>query len=490
MPPAPPKSPRAKPSGLPLLFLALLATGLVACRRDPPRPWNVLLIVSDTMRADALTCYGGPTRTPNICGLAERGVRFERAYTNAPWTLPSTASLFTSKYASQFAPTVLPNPDLIRIRVPDSEVLLAEALTTRGYDTLSHVENTIAGRPNALQGLVTNLLKGQRGGPLPPELGFDASIHRYRRLVPILRYLSSPGPRPFYGLYWFRDPHAPYSPPDKHSAGLDAIPLPHPLDYYRGLAHGSVPERGERKLRNALPELSAVELALLRDMYHREAESIDERVGNLLRALELSGRKERTIVVFTSDHGEAFGEHGHYLHGEGYHEEVVRVPLIVAGPAVPAGRVVEDPVALVDLMPTLSELLRVAYLVEPQGLSLVPLMRGRRPAELVDRVHYLVNPIREAGTDAAFWGRYKLITAENDRILELYDLEKDPGEKTNLAAQEPSIVARLILALRKIRAENARRQAILEAAEGRVPGAVSAEDEETQRQLKAVGYVD
>lgn len=467
---------------LPLFFLT-------ACSRAPERP-NVLWIVSDTLRADALSCTGGASLTPNLCALAERGVLFERAYAGSPWTLPSVASMMTGNSAGQYARPDPASPELLRFRVPDEEVLLVETLQASGYRTLLSVENEVAVRSNALQGF--GAWPGAAKSPARPESewGLDLAVHRHRKLLPVLRFLRAPQPEPFFLLYWFRDPHAPYNPPAHFQARLEAevATLPRPLDFYTSLGHANNPDQGEMKLRDALPMLSAAELRFIRRLYHLEVESIDERVGALLRALEKSGRLEKTIVVFTADHGESFGERGTYLHGEGYHDEVVRVPLIVAGPGAAPGQRVRQPVSQLDLMPTLARLLRLDSLATMQGRSLESLLAGRadRPEKLP--ALYIVNPIREPETDAVVEGRYKLIVDRPDNRLELYDLESDPGERHNLAAAEKGVVTRLELAARRFRDHNDRRRLALAGPAG-APG-LTAADLETQRRLKALGYLE
>ncbi len=451
---------------------------------------SILFVVSDTLRADALACYGGAARTPNICGLAERGALFERSYSNGPWTLPSAVAMASGNPSSQYAlPMRAGSEQPIRFQIPDAEVLLAEALGEHGYDRISMLENPLAGQSNNRQGFAPRPPAGRMAAEIDPGLGFDDSIRRNRKLVPALRYLRGAGERPFFLTVWINDPHAYYSPPPKYLAGLqeEARSLPRPLAFYLRLGHANRPEAGEHKLRDVLPSLSADELRFLKKLYLAEVESVDERVGYLLRALELAGRASDTVVVFTSDHGEGFGEHGSYLHGETFYDELLHVPLLIAGPGIRGGQRIETPVSHVDLMPTLAEITDVECLERPLGRSLTPLLRGERPAELVERDHYIVSPLRDEGVDALIRGRYKLIAAHEDRKLELYDLIADPGETQNLAAGREEVAHDLLRAMRLLRKTNEERHLETLARVG-VPS--EADDEETLRQLKALGYVD
>jgi arylsulfatase A-like enzyme len=471
------------------LVAALLAGGWASgCRGEPPRPRGLLLVVVDTLRADALACYGGEASTPALCGLAARGTLFERAYSNAPWTPPSVVSLLSGNYSSQYAVPARSRDGRFVFHVPERETLLAEALAERGFDVMGSFENSLAGRGNIAQGLASRPPAGAVPATLDPRLGFDGSIQRHQRLAPFLGYLLGPRRLGFFMLYWFRDPHAPSRPRPTRLAEFErqAAALPRPLAFYLGLGHIDNPERGERKLRDVLSDLAPEELAFLRRLYLAEVESVDERVGYFLRALELSGRAADTVVAVTADHGEGFGEHGLYLHGNSYYDELMRVPLIVAGPGVVPGRRVADPVSHVDLMPTLADLFGVECLESPRGRSLARLLRGEPAPDLAERVHYLVSPLRESESDALVRGRFKLIAADQDRALELYDLLADPAERANLAAALPELARELLRQLRRLRAEERGRW------EANVPALerAAAGEQETLRQLKALGYID
>jgi arylsulfatase A-like enzyme len=450
---------------------------------------SLLLIVSDTLRADALECYGGAAKTPNMCSLAARGAIFERAYSNAPWTLPSVVSMMSGNPSSQYALPGGTGKRAIRFRIPDQEVLLAEALADKGYDRASVLENPLAGDSNTRQGFATRPPSARTAPQLDARLGVDAGVRRNRKLELELRYLLGAQGHPFFLLHWFNDPHAWYSPPPRYLEPLRAeiAALPRPLEYYLRIGHPHHPEKGQRNLRKVLPELSPAELAFLRRLYLAEVEFVDERVGYLLRALELAGRVDDTLVVLTADHGEGFGEHGSYLHGETYYNEVIHVPLLIAGPGIAAGLRIDTPVSHVDLMPTLAELLDAKCLESPSGVSLVPLLRGENPESLRDRDQYVVSPLRDDDTDALVQGRYKLIASGADRELELYDLIADPGETRNLAAARQETANAMLRRLRQWRKRNEERRQRNLALVGEPP---QAEDKETLEQLKALGYIE
>ena len=459
--------------GFRLTLAALCAVSLVQCRPASPRT-NLLLIVTDTLRADALACYGGSAHTPNICGLADRGVLFEVAYANAPWTPPSAASIFTGNYPTAYAnlssgPSYAPS-----FWVSDEEVLLGEALRARGYDVGLGSMSVLVRNANVLQGFE----------PLPqPPDPIDAALSGVAKTG---EYLRSHDGTPFFLLEWFMDPHAPYEASGVlEQLEVDTSRLSRPLVFYTTLGHQTEP-----RMREHAPEMSDYELEVLRRLYFAEVERIDEKVGNLLRVLDEAGLRQSTYVVFTSDHGEGFGEHGTFLHGVSFHDELTRVPWIMAGPEIAPGTRVEMPVSLVDLMPTLRDLLAVDCLNDPQGRSLRPLLRGGAGAETGEarHAHYLASPDKLIrGMDAVVDRNYKLIAMLNGRVA-LYDRSEDPGELHDLAGERPDVVSRMRAELGRIRGEKDARRGQNFAF--RTEADKLEVHERSLRGLRALGYVE
>lgn len=486
-------------------FLAVLALVAAGCgERAVDRP-NVLILVSDAFRADALSCVGGAARTPNLCALAERGVLFENAFSNAPWTLPSSIALMTGRSPGWFkrAADIRELEEGARFyRVPDGDVLLAEALVEHGYESRLDIENPVAKRGNAFQGFRPGGLEQQDLSELIEALraeGEPVRDRRYRRplwLVDLFLRIGSgeaADATPFLALHWIDDPHAPYEPPP----GLmpEAVPegLPHPVAWYAGLGHRHRPAKDQRKLRRVASGLSDDEIAFLRHLYHLEIESVDERIGLVLDALESGGLADSTIVVFTSDHGEAFGEHGDFLHGVSLHGELVRVPMIFAGPGIEAGRRVQAPVSLLDVVPTLADLLALDGLagsVGPfAGDSLAPVLRGS--GTVPRRAIYVASPDRTA-RDSVIHGRYRLLAERSAEGVgertELYDSVADPAERRDLSAELPEVRDDLLRALARFRDEENR--IWLARQEAGEAGLSEEERAATERALRAVGYID
>jgi choline-sulfatase len=441
----------------------------------------LLLLVSDTLRADALACYGGAARTPNLCRLAEQGALFERAYAAAPWTAPSTVALFTGSHAAGFGDRPAGERGQTYY-VGDEERVLAEVLRERGYAARFDLDNGLAYYSNAFQGL--EMLDNDAPGALAAvPRGFEKD-ERALRMGASIHFLASAS-EPFFLVRWILDPHAPYGPPPARLAALAPLAqgLPRPLEFYAGLGH----HNAEHRLRKVAPSLDERERRLLRALYDEEVSYVDERAGWLFAELDRRGLWARTLVVFTSDHGEAFGEHDLWLHGKSLHEELLRVPLLVAGPGIAAGRRIQAPVSLTDLLPTLCQQLAADCGQDAQGASFAALLAGR-PDDAPERVVYAGAPNDLGhGLDTIIEGRWKLV-ARPDGAAALFDLASDPAERSDLAQSQPAERERLRARLEAIRAENEAQRARRLA--GRSARQLEKLREDTRRGLEALGYVE
>ncbi|MFQ6118243.1 MAG: sulfatase, partial [Candidatus Bipolaricaulia bacterium] len=478
-----------------LILLGALAFYFIRARRDGSvhqdkrHRFNVLLIAADAMRPDYLGCYGGEAATPNIDRLAGGGVLFENAYSVASWTAPSAVAIFTGNHPAAYG--WAPYERTLKIYVPDGETLLAEALKEFGYRRAMRIENVQATLHNCLQGFspLGTLADARRAGSLEVS-GFIAAITGRKRFnsyelmscASVLSYIlgTPPGAR-FFLAYWMLDPHEPYQPPPKLLARIpvDETKLTRPLRFY-----------SSRK--NIKGPLNEEEEEFIRKLYIAEIESVDERVGFLVEALRRRGIFDSTYVILTSDHGERFGEHKGYGHGAfgrgaGFSETLIKVPLIISGPDLPRGKRVRESAALIDLMPTIKELLAVEYESDMQGRSLLRLIKSEREEE---RPVYLVSMQEQGRREALIRRPYKLILRGNGQ-LELYDLDRDPGEREDISSSHQDVVAALSRLAARIREENrARRRANIEALEAGEKPLSSAERRELQKKLRALGYVE
>jgi arylsulfatase A-like enzyme/Tfp pilus assembly protein PilF len=396
---------------------------------------NLVVVTLDTTRADRIGCYGAKdVATPHLDALAARGVRFDAAVSPMPLTLPAHATLFTS---------LLPGAHGVRdnggYKLSPDTATLAEALHDRGFAT---------------GGFVSAFVLDHRWGIAQ---GFDRyfddfDLKTQERLAmgeiqrpgnetvdTALAWLGDVKDKRFFAWIHLYDPHAPYEPPEPYRSR------------YAGRA------------------------------YDGEIAWTDALVGRIVDEIERLDLSKRTVVLVLADHGESLGEHGEHGHGYYVYEQVAHIPAILASPHSGLhGRTVADVVRTIDFAPTLLELLGVTpALPAAQGVSLVPLLaEGKPPARdgytesFYARFHYGWSELRAVRTK-----RWHFIEAPK---AELYDLERDPGEKDNLAAKELATVDQLRESLAEFERESSPQVSATAPVE---------EDEETLRKLASLGYI-
>jgi len=441
---------------------ALAESGLPNPRPGAP---DVLLLVLDTTRADALTPYGA-TRdtTPHLARLASQGVRFNQARSTSPWTLPSHASLFTGLWPHEHQANV-GRP------IAASGPTLAEFFASQGYRTGAFVANTE--NCNAWYGFdrgfaryedyyenttVTPLevLRASRLGQfvLTSKFGqgivksvIDPPRHRYRKTAAMigrdaLAWLDrSPGRPAFLFLNYF-DAHDPYIPPPGASRQFAAW----------ATASG----------RATSP----------RDHYDDCLAYLDQEIGKLLDELARRGRLDHCLIVVTSDHGEAFGEHGLSGHGISLYRPEMHVPLLIRfPPRAPAGRVVELPVSLRDLPATIARLAAPEIHAPFPGTSLAACWEppsgqatlADPPSPVFSEVHRAeAVPLEMDHAPARRGQMWSLVTdrftyiRNGDGAEELFDLRNDPNELQNLVGTPTAYaeLPRLRSLLTNLRAES------------------------------------
>ena len=414
---------------------------------------NVLVISMDTLRRDHLAPYGASFETPAASRLAREGVVFDRAVSHVPLTLPSHTSLFTGLYPPNHAVR-----DNGGFQVSDETTTLAERFQAAGYRTAAFVAAYVLhSRWGIAQGHDTY-------DDLFDYAGLEdrALTDVERPAAPVvdaaLQWLKQPrGDRPFYLWVHLFDPHWPYEPPD---------------DYRR---RAPTPYAGEV-------------------MY------ADAQLARLLDALDDTGLRRNTLIVYVSDHGESLGEHGEPTHGIFLYGASMDVPFLIApppgaavgSPAVPlAGRRVGGLARLVDVTPTVLDLVGLPIPPELDGVSLLPMMAHEGasaadgpPADVPDA---LTGPVSYAETYyprfhynwselvALETARWKFVSAPRP---ELYDLRSDPAELQDVSAEHPAVAATLA---RHLEAMNLR-----EGADEPTPAKL---DPEERARLEALGYV-
>ncbi len=415
---------------VPLISLSVLVGGKCSFFR-PDR--NVLLITIDTLRADRLSCYGSKTvDTPNIDALAERGVLFEETITPVPLTLPGHASILTGRYPVEHGAR-----DNTFYRLPEGHPTLSRKLAGEGYHTAAFVASATLNAQFGLdRGFDVYEDLTPPGGKAPIMYNAEISADKVNRKV--FKWLENGPRRPFFLWVHYFDPHYPYDPPGEYSGKYKAEP------------------------------------------YNGEVAFADEQVGKLLRRLEERGLPDNTLIVLTSDHGEALGEHGERTHGLFLYRPTMRAPLIFAGPEIPGGRKVETMVGLVDIAPTVLAYLGMNDDFECSGRDLTASIKGNE--KLPQRPVY----IETLAPETLGWSPLKGLRTEKHKYIappgnEIYNVKKDPGEEVNLYSKDKKLVSELSGKMRELEAalsplENA------EAAKF-IPG------DKTRKMVESLGYV-
>jgi len=462
-----------------LASVAALALALAAgCGADGPRRPHVVLVVVDTLRADRLGCYGNERGlTPFLDELCAGSVVFERAYAPSSWTLPSVASLFTSRYAVQHGVERFDN------RLADAETTLAERLSQAGYATGGFSANMLV-KPmrgyaqgfDEWQVLVGDERYGETAD-LPTREVTPAALHWLDRALaehperPVLLYLQ------------YMEPHSPYDPPEPFRSRFAPDVDPAVADEANELL-GS--------LRTG--QLDAEHVAAARRLYDAEVAAVDWKLRRLFAGLARRGVLEDAVVVVTSDHGEEFREHDRLVHGHTLYEAAVHVPLLLRAPGFEPGRVA-TPVSLVDLAPTLVDLAGAEPGPSFEGRSLVPLLeptgllarlRGGSGGDEAERDVLLELPHKgkeyfdiRAHQTGLVRGDAKLVVTPAGETA-LYDLGADPGES------DPDTGP----AARKLREELEATRAALRDRAGHAGAADFELDPQSREELRALGYAE
>jgi len=516
-------------------------TSLALFEAVEQRPPSIILISIDTLAARHTSLYGyGKKTSPELESFASGATVFDRAHTNAPWTMPSYAALMSGYFPSsaRFSPNLTSTH--FAFTFPEGRWALAEALSAAGYQTGAFVDSpNVGARLGFDQGFD---VFDESARDLPhgaPNSGLMASSKA------ALAWLDGLDPgAPYFLFVHANDVHGPYAPKspalgafrdDKDAASERELPA--------GAMTGTFGQVPEYLLGSSMEGIDsdsrALSAAPLRRAYDESILSMDAVLGDVLAQLEKRGALDNAIVIFTADHGEAFDDHDLFGHGQLY-QEVMQVPLVISlpkalRPAAPPAHV-EQPVQLVDLYPTLIELAGLqSERGDLHGRSPMPLLLGqaaplaasyseggimRQSAVVFDRWKLvekwpaedampwtmLSNPTLdpawldehapevEAGAlDEARLTTIGMRVGDLDAFLEelraqlpgpvfeLYDLVEDPAELVNLAAQKPGVLADMQARLRAAKTQ-------IEAARARITDARVEFSADELRDLEALGY--
>jgi arylsulfatase A-like enzyme len=437
--------------------LRLVRRGPRARTRSSPAQPNVVLVVMDTLRADRLSTYGFERPTsPHLTALAGRGILFENCYSPASWTWPATASILTGLTTMEHGLVGERSSYLF-----EQSDTFAERLQLAGFTTAAWSGNPIVGpRRNFDQGF--ERFDAAEAGDFRETAVFFEDVRAFLR--------REQGTRFFLYLHLV-DPHVPHEPLEE-GARLLARDVPPEFRakcsdvLWRATENGEGVRPGGEVALDGIA--SAEEREWTAELYDASVWSGDHWLGELLAELAALGLDDETLVAFTSDHGEELFERGFFGHGQSLKQELVRVPLVLAGPGVPAAKRNRCLVSTHMLAPLLARLAGVDFgdgeaalrvLAQPEceeDFLLFTTTRGwwkGRKARLVGLTDgkWKLN----VALDGAPWGA---TDPAPDGDLELYDLERDPLEREDLSASRPEVAARLrALLLERLTALEARR---------------------------------
>lgn len=469
-----------------LLVLSPLATfvapaAAVPARRPSrgakPEIRRVILLSVDTLRTDALGCYNPKrVRTPNFDRLAHDAVVFDRAISPAPWTLPAFASVM-----SGVLPPVHQATRTSRL-VPQQLRTLAEELRDAGYFTAAIGSNSVLHAESNISQGFDHYHFFQIG-----SLGSSLGARVLRRLLPQERssqyttrhltdlavdWLEANADRDFFLWLHYLDPHYPYEPPAPYLAQAEASPrIGRRFDRIISAQEGVfVPTDTEKKW--------------IRRLYDAEVRYVDEYAGKFLGALRRMHLYDESLIVFVSDHGEEFWEHGGAGHGHTLYDELIHVPFFIKLPYQRSTGRVDQVVTTAAIAPTVLDLCGVAF--DPESMSVASLS----PLLLGDTAAIEAPPVLSTGLyrfyerEALLFGGLKYVRSLITGREELYDLASDPGEQLSIAHSAPEKIeaARTVLEALKKQAQQLRTRLGLTAATQEMSN-------DRAEQLRALGYL-
>lgn len=499
---------RRKMLSLSSKLLVTATCGLCSCRAtsrgDKPTKPNIIVYLADALRADHLSCYGYSKKTsPFLDALSQQAYLFEQCRSLATWTRPSIASLYTGVSPRAHQMTVAREkgtPSSAKPALAADYMTLAESLEESGYDTALFLAN-----PNG-----------------KVEFGFTQGFKHYRyvydedpgiQISALQSWITEEASEPFFAFVHCLDPHGPYRPPKQayeslfgcsQDESLASLPK-QDIEIFRGIDDFYLAvtlRRAKKKLPAHLEPISRVThlRALLanlskrghdhfQDLYDAEIAYVDSQFANLFRFLGDCSLLDNTVVVFTSDHGEGFKEHGQYLHGHPtmLYDEQLHIPLLMWLPGVEDGKRIKTNVGLMDLHPTLLALAGAAcppYVQAQQLLNhsgtLIP--NGDRPQMAWTNL----GKDPDKADVSMVLGNFKLMTCNDDGSLKLFDLSSDPGEKVDLI--EKGLVREDVLRPLQERFEREKQAEAELAAQFRRPNWVIP-DSKSLKELKSLGYL-
>lgn len=456
-----------------LCVIVIIATA--GCREPRPRPRNVILISIDTLNASVVNeLADAEAHLPNLGALVARSLVFTRAHSSASWTLPAHASLMTGLYPDRHGATAR------RRRLSRGVETLAEVLKHAGFETIGFSD----------------------GAYVDHDYGFSDGFHRYDDFVA--------EDAPHDGRTIIRNGRRDDSDSLKlfdraidllEQREADDAPLLLFLQTYLVHDYFRVHPWGQERAKDALEDsdyylaclsgqskCSNRDWQALRELYEAEIEVLDVGLGRLMEVLRRRELLADSLVVFLSDHGEGFDPARRRLHHGGrLHADLIHIPLLFSGPGITPGRR-DLPVSIVDVMPTIVDILGLKAPARIDGRSLAPMLRGRRrmkerPVHASEYFYQWPRGVRMAAREprsepfsvAVVWGNLWYVSGQNGETV--YDMRTDPEQRHNLAPQH-----RFSKRLRRRADKRARRYS--------PPLEIVDEGDELRQHLEALGYVE
>jgi arylsulfatase A-like enzyme len=387
----------------------------------------VVLVVMDTVRRDALGCYGAEhNTTPSIDAVAVDGVRFARAVSASGWTLPAVASLLSGTWPSihgALGRGVTLSP------VRPEITMAAEVMKSAGYRTAAY----------ANAAFVSPKLGIDRGFDLFDHVyAFNRSTRRADETVDAaIGFVREHRGEDCFVMVHLFDPHLDYDPPGEFAhrfTGSRTTPAP-PL---------SIEAVVDMQGQDESPP-SPADSQYVHDVYLGEVAFMDLHIGRLVEELKSLGLYERSMIVVTADHGEEFWDHGGFEHGHTLYDELVNVPLVIKFPSDlhPSTRLVKWQVRTIDVMPTVFDYLAIQTPPGFVGESLLPFVRAEPPGHRKALSESLLYGSRRIAWRTAGYCYVQDIEEGREEIGELYNLGDDPKERVDLSAELPDVAEQM-----------------------------------------------
>jgi arylsulfatase A-like enzyme len=447
---------------------------------------RVILISIDTLRQDVLSAYASKdVNSPNIDQLARDGFLFENAYSCAPWTIPSMTCIFTGKN------TFVHGVEGTSTKIPKELRTLAEDMLSAGYLTAAIGRNGFLKERGMDRGFVEfNIFpKSSLGPSLGAWLLTKLFTFRYATKVTsseitkmAIDWLHAHQSEDFFLWVHYLDPHGPYTPPVEYVYNRSDLPLAQIAIRESKKTHHFLSD--PKAIRNGSFFPNSKEKELIKELYEGEVRYIDRNVGTFIAALKELHLYDDTLLILVSDHGEEFWEHGGFEHGHTLYNEVLKVPLIIKTPKSITGKRIFQSISTMDILPTILDLCNIPNRETSTATnSLAPLFSGlvisnfeRYPLSST-RLHFDTKV-------SVIFQHYKYVHYLDSHKEELFDLTNDPGETNSVACSSPELLekGRSILNGINQEAKGIRKRYHL-------TNESQSMDEETAREMKALGYI-